>query len=75
MPSKLGRGQACSAGIAGHNLIHLLRKPHVIGVHRDHVLPACIRAGQGSLNIAEGLTDLIRERLRKMPIIIPSALA
>src|SRR5215469_3990871 len=58
----------------GHRLVHLVRKTNVIGVHLDHMLPRRTGASQGPFDIAECLGDLIRERLRELPVIVPAAL-
>jgi hypothetical protein len=59
----------------GHNLIDLFRKPQVVGVHRDYMLPPRTGVGEGSLYISESLSDLIRKWFGGMPIVIPVALA
>jgi hypothetical protein len=38
------------------------------------MLPRCTGSSQGPFEIAERLSDLIRERLWELPVIVPAAL-
>ena len=61
--------------LLGHGLVGLLIEPHVVGVHMDHMLPTRTGDSQGPFDIAERLSDLIRDRLGELPVIVPTALA
>jgi hypothetical protein len=43
----------------GHDLIHILRRTHMIGVHRDHMFPTRSGGGQGPLQELVGSTSCL----------------
>ena len=58
----------------GHGPVDLLLvsvEPHVVGVHVHDVRPARTGGRQGPLNVAEGLGNLVPNRLWRLPVVVP----
>jgi hypothetical protein len=60
--------------VLGHDLVDLLAKGNMIRVYGDDMLPCCSSSSWRPFNILEGLANLIFQRIRKIPIVIPTAL-